>query len=299
LNEQNVERFAILKRSLERFLGNLRTCWVATPDSQFASIARRFASNRFEFLKESDVLPDLNTWISASPSCRVQAVMLALAMRRVEGNFVLFLTPDTICTRPVAMNDMLVDGRSRWSRSIDQAHAQFYQTAEHLLGLERSGFVYSRPPGVLSRAVLADLTAHLESRSHGDVRPSGSRWPSLLLGTASWTLISLYFTFLDGLDLVHVHHSPTGLPFVGHPVGSEKVWEQWDLAAAFAPDAPYAFTVVRTGPGIPPEAVWDRVGPYISAPSELPTSFPNVNCALQKGETRRPVPSVFSTSMRP
>ena len=110
LNEQNVERFAILKRSMERFLGILGTCWVATPDRQFASIARRFASQRFEFLKESDVLPELNTWRPASPSCRVQAVMLALALRRVEGNFVLYLTPDTICTRPVAMNDMLVDG---------------------------------------------------------------------------------------------------------------------------------------------------------------------------------------------
>jgi Family of unknown function (DUF6492) len=269
LNDRGVGRFAILKRSMETFLGPLGTCWVVTPDAQFEPIAARFVSHRFEFVRESDVLGELKTREPASPLCRSQAARLAMAAHRVEADFLLDLTPDTICTRPVKMEDLVRGGRSTWSRSIGPAHSEFYGTAERLLGTERSGFVYGDPPGVLNRAVLVSLIDHLESRAAGD-GPPGSRWPGLLLGEPSWSLVSLYFTFLDALDRVAVHHIPTSSPFAGHAIWSEKDWPAWDARAAFAPDAMHTFTILRTGHGIPPEEIWDRVGPYIGAPSMVP-----------------------------
>ncbi len=253
LNERGVGRFAILKHSLERFLDRLGTCWIVAPDGDSAAIAERVGGPKFVVLAESEVLPEMANREPASPLCRSQAAKLAVAVRRVETDHWIDLTFDTIATRPVSPEELVIQGRSRWLRYLGPEQAEFYRTAERLLGSERSGFVYGDPPGVLCRSVAKAMVEALEARA-----PAMS-WFDLLLGEPAWSLVSLYFTYLESLGLELRYHIATNAPFVGRAIWDEKEWPWWDVEAAFSPKARHAFTLLRIGHGVPLNEVWERV----------------------------------------
>ena len=289
LTLKDCDRAQLLFRSL-KLVEPLGVCWVVAPDHQLKEIRRRIPAQHVRLVPESEVAPELDFYRRARRlhprrsrrglrgTSIHQLIKIAMA-RHVETPFYLTLDADVFCVKPVRYGDLIRGGRAINRRNRDEnLHPDWYNRAEVLLGLRRSGFEHGVTPAVLSREAMVLLQEHLERRVSPWLRvlraglPAGSRfydivgsWRSYLLRNVPWTEYSLYMTFLEANGLYDTYH------FDGGPtaVYSSCVWfaekfDSWDPTTTLNVADSY-FSLVQSTTGIDPRLVAEKVDKIIGS----------------------------------
>ena len=301
LRAGDVARAQILFRSLESLFEPLRTCYVVVPDGEAAGVRRQLPRNRYELVRESDVLPEAG-WFRRTAEVRaklhlvgppihgwyVQQLVKLAAAEHVGTRFYVTLDADVVCVRPTAYRDLVRDGRGI-VQTTPPNHPEWNDDAERVLGLPRSAEQYAVTPAVLSCDVVGALARHLERRVDPRLRRLGARlprgrardvaasWRSFLFRGLPWTEYAVYFTFAERTGLFERYHEHGGEDAIyGNCVWMEGQFADWRPA----PVAP--FSVVQSATRISPELVWAKLEP------ELARSATNLATASSSGSSSQP-----------
>jgi hypothetical protein len=290
LTRRDVDRFRILRTSLERFFRDLGTCWVVVPDREARSLAAEIGEPPYRVLPESRVIPELRFYNvlralvgrSHRPTqgwSVQQLVKLAIA-DRVQTEFYLTLDADVICTRPVSCGQLIRGGRAvcrlRQRDVIDQ-WPEWYAWAERVLGLPASGVNRGVTPALLHTGSVLALHDWLAGRVSPPLQrlarglPPGSLartllagWRSYLLRTLPWTEYALYDTFVEATGRFDRHHSADERTTIsGNSVWYRWMWPDWKPEESFTGRDDFYFSVVQSNQGFTVDEVWRRVAPYL------------------------------------
>jgi Family of unknown function (DUF6492) len=284
LTLKDADRARILVESLRAFFPELSTLWVVVPDVDVAAVANRLGGPPVRVLPETQVLPELPFYrkaFRASIAFRrrpqgwyIQQLAKMSGPDFVQSEFYMTFDADVFCTRPLAASDLVRDGRAVCQRSRDDVHADWYAWAERVLGLRRSGFRHGVTPLLYSREGMRGLQRCLETRVNPLIRlAGGGGWRGLLLRQTPWAEHTLYYTFLEATgQFDRFHCALTGRALYDKSVWQEGEFETWRPADAFGPDGPW-FCLVQSWLGIPPSAVWKRVGPHLMAAGARPLEW--------------------------
>jgi hypothetical protein len=264
LRLSDLQRFEILAFSLEQCFPSRGRCWLVAPDAEVDELATRVPSTGFTVMAETTLVPELRHFRKTTGWYRQQIIKLAIA-ERVESAFYMTLDADVICTRRVDAGDLVRDGRAMVNVTSEDYHPDWYDWAERVLGLRRSGISHGVTPCIYGRDAMRDLHRHLSSRQAGR-RPllgrSRQGWRAYLLRQLPWTEQSLYFTFLEAtgtFDRYHVTPAEDAI-YDGH----KSLWykEQlasWDPDEALATTGDAYFIVAQSTTGISTDVLWSAV----------------------------------------
>jgi hypothetical protein len=279
----DLNRAHILFASLTRFAepGLFDDLWVVVPAAEVAQVEAAFArwrSLNIRVLSENALVPGLAAYPKMRGWRKQQIVKLAAATR-MRSPFYLTLDADVICLKPLNRDKLIVDGRALMQYEPRSQHPKWWKSSARIL---RMSPMVGDPsvgatvtPALLARdlclALMQELQKVTGAASWVDALcqlhlPWNPRnwWPGRVL-KLKWTEYSLYYLCahkLGLLDRYHVTAGTTELPqrllvHESHP------FETWDTAYSFSDRCPGLFCVVGSKSGLPPQAVWDRVGRYI------------------------------------
>jgi hypothetical protein len=313
------ERSTILRRSLDLFFRDLGTCWVVTPDNQLAALQSRIQHPKYRVIPESLIVPELRfynvvrtivgrTHRPTQGWAVQQLVKLAIA-ERIQTEFYLTLDADVICTKPVTCAQLVRDGRAicrqRRADSINE-WPQWYDWAERVLGLPRSGINRGVTPALLSTTAVLELQAHLESRVAGRLRRFASilperaylrnllvSWRSYLLRHLPWTEYSLYDTFVEATGLLGRYHSTDERTTIsGNCVWYRATWPTWRPELSFTDRGDFFFSVLQSNARLSVDDVWEKVRPYLAPDGSgpRPTGQAGVADDVRRGAGRGSLP---------
>jgi hypothetical protein len=280
---RDVDRSVILRRSLRRFFSDLGTCWVVTPDSEREFVSSRISGDNFRVIPESKIVPELKFYnfirklfgVPQVPGWCVQQIIKLGIAPYVDSQFYLVLDSDVICVKRVRASELVRDGRARTKRYPDDIHREWYEAAERLLGLRRSGLTHSVTPCLLSKAAVLGLhdwlcirsargsrrLAALARRSHIAGLLFG--WRSYLLRNLGWSEYALYHTYLEGLGLWEKFHYEVGdVGIAWNSVWVKGDFESWRPEDSFL-SGDFFFSVVQSNTGVDVIDVWERVRSYL------------------------------------
>jgi hypothetical protein len=257
-----LERFELLWWTLEAFFPGLGTCWVAVPDDDFREVSARLSSTRCVPVREGELWDGFRR-IDGQFACRSQVARLALASR-ARTEFLLDLTPDALCIKPLRVVDLVRNGQGLYFRSMHEDQDERGREAERLLGIRPSGWVFANAPCVYRREPLLRLPDRIENQQRGLAKGDGSPdWRRALLREPWFQLSTLYFTLLEPEGLDELWHVPAHCPLVGGGVWDDAQWESWEPAKIFRSSNDFYFTNIRVSPAITAEAIRRRVEPFL------------------------------------
>lgn len=275
------ERAGILFASLDRYFDILGRLWVVVPDDDLEWMRRRIGARRdSKVIAESALIPELET-VTRRPSgwSLQQLVKLAIA-DRVGTEFYLTLDADVICVQTVTGEELVMDGRAISNRRTGVPfREEWYDWAERVLGLPRSQYVHGVTPAVLSRRAVASLQRFLSMKDAPAAGPAAllarwrrKGWRRYLLDQLPWTEYTLYFSYLEAVDLYDDYHFPGEAG--ADTIYGNSIWlpgqtlDEWDAGAVFDQPVPYQFVVIQSNhPTITTADVWDKVDAYLGAAS--------------------------------
>ncbi len=281
---RDVDRSVILRRSLDRFFPDLGTCWVVSPDSECGFVASRISSDHFRVIPESRIVPELKFYnlirkvygVPQVPGWCVQQVIKLGIAPYIGSEFYLVLDSDVICVKRVRASDLIRDGRARTKRYPDDVHREWYEAAERLLGLRRSGLTHSVTPCLLSKAAVLGLHEWLcvrAARGSGRLASLARRyfvagllfgWRSYLLRNLGWSEYALYHTYLEGLGLWEKYHYEVGdVGIAWNSVWVKDDFELWKPENSFL-GGDFFFSVVQSNTGVAVVDVWEKVRSYLA-----------------------------------
>ena len=224
LRPDEVDRFALLRETIERFGAPIGTLWVATADVDFAAVSAVVAGPGVVVVPESELVPEAVGRPDAPLGVRRQIAKLAL-VERTNGDFCFDLSADVICVRPFPVAALIRGGKAVVSRRINEVHADRYERAEEVLGLKRSGWVHGSLPYLLSKPGVAKLREFLDDRSAASSVQGGS-WRTYLLDRPGWVLGCVYFTYLEAFGLDECYYFPSDANVYGNCVWSADDWDR-------------------------------------------------------------------------
>lgn len=289
---RDIERYAILARSLRRYFQPLGTLYVVIPDASFELHAARIISLaeglRVQVVCESEWLPDLSTFSQLRGWYKQQILKLAGASF-VATDYYLTLDADVICTRLCTYEQLLPGGRSPCFVIPRDDHPDWYRGAEAVLGLRalRHGVLHNVTPVLWSRDGVKALHQHLESRAQARSYAGGMlglqqrvlffwygrrasastpKWPMWLAASPPWAEYAMYFTFLEATHAFETYHfnSDRCLYDVGRSLWqSTRSLAGWDPRPLFEGDGPPFFAVVQSNTGIDPSDVMRQLKPWV------------------------------------
>ncbi len=267
LRAEELERFALLRESIDCTGARFGTFYVAVPDADLAAISasHAVAGPSCVLVSESELVPEAAEFPNAPPGVRRQIARLAL-VARTGGDFCFDLCTTVVSVRRFQTSDLIRGGKALVSRAIKSEHAELYAQAEALLGLRRSGWVHGITPFLLNKWRVADLVDYLQMR-FSDAPDGQGSWRRVLLGRRGWMLGHIYFTFLEAFGLEERDYFPAEWNIADNCVWSSEDWADWDPAASFDEYSSFYFTVVQVGPDVPAEAVRRRFAPYLGLTS--------------------------------
>lgn len=287
---KDFERFTILIRSLDRFMTGLRTIYVVLPDRDVAHArllprARRF---RMQIIGESSLVPEMSSFFYLPGWYKQQLVKLAAA-EIVQSPFYLTFDADVICTRAVAVQDLLPGGRARCFVINKDEHPDWYAGAEAVLELpaKRRHVLHNVTPCVWSREGVLELISHLNEVARRRAYATGIRglnqrffftlhrhgahrkqppWRGWLASSRPWAEYAMYFTYLEATGRFERYHVESNQCIYDV---ERSIWykstriEDVDLDSLFVGSGPPYFIVVQSNTGTEAQRTWDRVREYI------------------------------------
>jgi hypothetical protein len=292
LTLRDFERFRILDASMARSFEDLRVCWVVTPDEDFHELAAKIDRARYRIVPESEIVPEFRYFPLVSGWFKQQLIKIAIAPQ-VETEFYLTLDADLFCTRALRYADLIQDGRAPCFVHREDLFPKWYEWAERVLKLPRSGAYHNVTPTVLCREAMLKMHRYLcELAESRDFQPQigrhlsvllfvsrfGNRWfPNAhilrgkrlwafyLLMNLPWTEYSLYYTFLEATGQFEKYHFRSA-----HRLYSEKdcLWTKeqiplWNPRNRTREEDPSFFLVIQSNTEIDPQLVWQKIQPWL------------------------------------
>lgn len=268
-------RFGLLRRSLERNMHALGTCWVVVPDAELAAQRALIESGRFRVLPESELLRGRRLY--DHPGTRFgrgntgwfvqQLIKLAMA-ERLETAFYLTLDADCICSRPAGYDDLVPGGRALTREHGEVLHRDWYDRASKLLGLPSPTATHGVTPALLHTQTTRDALAAVAARDRPGLRqlpPPFGGWQARLMRSVPWTEYTLYFTWAEATGAYDRFHTTTGYHCLfDNSVWKPELWDVWEPEPSFElSDDPVFFCLVQSTTEVAPDDVWARVRPWL------------------------------------
>jgi hypothetical protein len=292
---RDLERFAMLARSLERNFSELGRVLVVVPDRFFGamseSVPRRAAGLAIEIVPEGRWIPEMKTFGHLPGWYKHQLVKLAAA-EFVATPYYMTLDADVICTRRATVADLLPGGKSACFVIREDLHPDWYEGAEAVLGLRapRRGILHNVTPVVWSRAGVLELQQHIDGVARRRAFARGLRglqqrlffgmhtigphraarpWRAWLAASRPWSEYALYFTFLEATGSFNRYHfdSSSCIYDVDNSVWWKADFDRWDAAPLFEGKGPPYFAVIQSNTHVPAERVWQKVARWLGEPS--------------------------------
>jgi hypothetical protein len=255
----DAERFAILWRSLQKFLRMPWRLLLVTPDPHWVpeGVAR---DPRLRVLRDAELLPELegvavHSWFTQ------QLLKLAVAPRLVR-DAVLVLDADCFAVRPITMDDLVApDGRVYVSAGPEGSWRGWYEGAAAVLGTAIPATQVQVTPFVFHRVLLQSLHARLLQL---DARPFAWLARKSVEGgsTHSWTEYTLYHCWGEHLGLWSRLHAEAPRWLYGNSYWTPEQAEAWDARRSFE-NPSFCFSVAQSNSGKSAAWVWERVGRFL------------------------------------
>jgi hypothetical protein len=261
----DLERAVLLRESLDRFAGDISTCWVVAPDDQVDQVAEAFAGGRrWQVVGEGEILgrrrrvrfamfpgggrPRRGGWY-------LQQIIKLAACARSEARYCITLDADVIALRPISEREIAPEGRALTQiEPPPQAHPHWYDGSARVLNMPRSPWHHAVTPAVLCPGVCRNLIAYLNARRG----PLNRDWISYLMHRAPWSEYSLYNTYLEGVgDFDRYHFRVEGPVLYGDAVWSLADFAGWN--GGRIPGQQPLFTLVQSTTGLSVDEVRSRL----------------------------------------
>lgn len=298
LTLKDFERFQILDKSIRKNVKDLNICWIITTDLEHNCINGKINNNLYRVIPESIILPELKFYkyihkilcgniLRGRYICNKgryntggwyiqQLIKLAMAVK-VETEFYLTLDADVVCLRPVGYDDLIQSGKAITNTLKRDHHPDWYEDAERVLKMPRSGISHGVTPAMLNRTAVIELQNHLAKNVHfifklfSCVFPKSSffnnitrSWRSYLIRNTPWTEYTLYYTFLEAIEYYHKYHIYKGTSAIYDNPSSVWLSEQinaWNIDKFLKSEA--YFLVFQSNTNILVEDVLKKIGGYI------------------------------------
>lgn len=204
LTLNDIDRFYILKRSLDIFCQNLfRKIWVVVPDSQFYQLKSKLNFPSYCVVPESSIIPEVKLFPVKGWYLQ-QLIKLAIA-EYIDTEFYLTLDADVICTQPLQLSDLIIEGRGVYYAvdSSQYGNSVWYEWSRETLNLEpKSKFdCYNVTPTILNKYAVMQLQNYLNELSSKELRekspfslfrsPGNNSKRGLMATLTSWFLYKI------------------------------------------------------------------------------------------------------------
>jgi hypothetical protein len=209
----------------------------------------------------------------------------------VETDFYLTLDADLVCTKLLRHPDLIQDGRGKCFIDLTDCHPEYYEWAERVLKLPRSGASHNVTPAVLSREAMLKMQQYLCGLARGIKLRAGRRsallfgsrlghdwfpnarvlqglrpWAFYLLMSLPWTEYSMYYSFLEATGQFEKYHFRAAHCLYSlNSLWFENQIPSWDPQSSFREDDHSFFLVVQSRTSIDPQLVWEKIGPLLKA----------------------------------
>ena len=291
-------RFEILDKSIKKHLRDINVCWVIATDREYGEIHRKIENDMYRVIPESILLPELEFYKRISrllyrPIFRrtsvcvnrrfniigwyvQQLVKLAMA-EKVGTEFYLTLDADVVCLRKVGYEDLIQNGKAITNTTDEDHHPDWYENAKRVLHLPRSGITHGVTPAVFHREAVIALQGFLAKKVHPFLRFISnlsinipkfenifSSWSSYLMRNTPWTEYSLYYTFLEAMDLFDKYHIRKGNDAIYDMCSSLWLKEQintWEIENKFKRNS--YFLIIQSNTGYPVDEIWEKLRNYL------------------------------------
>jgi hypothetical protein len=295
---KDYDRFRVLDKSLRKNLKDLNIAWLIAPNGQCNSIKKLINDDYYRIIPESIILPELKYYNNINKilhgpvlrgryfvnkgKCNTQGwyiqqlIKLAMA-EKVETDFYLTLDADVVCLRQVGYDDLIQNGKAITNTTKEDVHPEWYEDAERILKIPRSGLTHGVTPAIFNRNAVIELQKYLAQQVHPIFKiiscfsPSNSllnnmakSWRSFLIRNTPWTEYSLYNTFLEAMKLFNKYHIDKGAEAIYSRSSSVWLNEQitnFNIDKFIKSEA--FFLVFQSTSDIPIEDVWEKIGKHI------------------------------------
>ena len=207
-----------------------------------------------------DVFLQTRGWIK-------QQILKLLFAEHVRAPFYITFDADVICCRPVSVDDLVIRGRAKASYQGKSVHPKWWQHSSAILKQphKRDGIGHGVTPNIVSSKVVRRMIGHLGAMY-------GPGWIEHLCRNEGWTEYTLYSVFLENLGLLTRYHiddrsRPVHIRHPGGNVWTADDYPEWPVERVFSGLLPGYFTVVQGTSGIAPDAIKERIRPWVSLPS--------------------------------
>ncbi len=281
-DNDDLGRIEIFFRSLEAFAeaDMFGSFLIVTPPDETDIVAKKclkWPQFNIRVLSEEALVPELTKYRHVRGWRKQQIVKLAAA-REINEDFYLTLDADVVCLGPLAISDLIVNGRALIQYEQRSQHPKWWKSSSKLLKMNPNvgdpSIGMTVTPALLSTYLCKQLAEQLKPKNGGSWvdrlcalhnPKSPSNWTIGRLLRSKWTEYSLYYLCAMKLGLLDKYHIRAGtietpqllLIHDSHP------FETWDVANSFSSDNPGLFCVVGSKSGIEPQLVWDTIKPYI------------------------------------
>lgn len=264
LTLKNYDRFKILYKSMHLFFKDLGTCWVVTKDSEFKVLKSRINDQKYTVIKESLLVPEFKKMKDIRGWYKQQIIKFAIA-KKIKSPFYLTLDADLICVRPVRYSDLIKNGKAISQIEDTDFHPEWYKYSERVLGFKRSGLAYGVTPALFSKETVIKLQNFLSEKANQNNKDSKISWRAFLIKNIPWTEYTLYFTFLEGMNLFEKYHTKPSIDAICG--NKDSVWFKEDIPS-WKPEKnfknkKYFFIVIQSSAGMNPEEIWAKVSKYL------------------------------------
>lgn len=247
---RDLEFLELLDRTATKYLEDLSTCWVVTPESELPRVRERLQDTRMRCVSESDVVPALARFPDVGGWSKQQLIKLAVAAQS-QAPVCLPLDCDVLCVQRLRLGDLVRDGKvlnARAPRTGDE-FLDWYRSSAKALGVAPSTFVHAVTPSPLVPAAVRALADHV--RTHPLVGESteskdATDWHEVLLRRLPWTEYALYFTYLEHVGAYETYHVRADRQLYGNCVWSAEDAATWDPAASFEGPRDFYFSVLQS-----------------------------------------------------
>lgn len=296
LTLKDYDRFTILHKSIELFCpGLIRTCWIVTPDQDFAEINNRIDDGKYQVISESSLVPEFKLFSKTGGWYKQQVIKLAIA-QKIVTEFYLTLDADVICVKPVVFSDLVKNGKALCYALKTDIFPEWYKGSERVLHLKRSGRFHNVTPTILSKEAVIQLQNHLSNLSNLSSNPqlnsySKSKkikilllkalsfilskksktskllnsWKSYLLRNLPWTEYALYYTYLEATNLFDKYHilADTCIYSTNKSIWAKDDIASWKAEECFTGERDFFFCIAQSNTQISPREVWNKVRIYL------------------------------------
>ena len=291
---RDLERFAILARSLQRFMRDLGNLYVVVPDRFADSLSTALEPYErtlpIRIVREQSWVPELPQ-LRHLPGWYKQQLIKLAAAEFVSSDFFLTLDADVVCTRPVGYDSLVIGGRAPCHVTPASEHPTWYAGAEAVLDLraKRQGVTHNVTPCMWAKEGLLELIDYLNQVAERRPYASGFRglqqrlfftqhrlgrhraqppWRGWLGASRPWAEYATYFTFLEATGRYDRYHFDSDRCIYDV---ERSVWqkdfeiERLDPAPFFHGEGAPFFVVIQSNSGIDASRTWRVFEPWLNA----------------------------------